>query len=100
MEALGLCIMACSARRTCCLCAITSSLLPNPLNPIHRPPADPLDSCSFEDLIVTIDALLVEGEEPSMAPPPPLISAGPCKEAADMAAAAAALNSVAPVTPN
>jgi len=79
-----------------CTCE-QSSPTSSPPNPIH-PPADPLTSRSFEDLIVTIDALLVEGEEPSMAPPPPLISAGPCKEAADMAAAAAALSSVPPVT--
>jgi hypothetical protein len=69
--------------------------------------ADLMESClnrdhtqrpSFEDLIVTIDALLVEGEEPTMAPPPLVISGGPCKNAADMAAAAAALGSAPPVT--
>lgn len=64
--------------------------------PAHSVASHPLRS--FEDLIVTIDALLVEGEEPTMAPPAPLVSGGPCKEAADMAAAAAALSNAPPVT--
>lgn len=67
---------------------------------LTKHPRTPPLARSFEELVVTIDALLVEGEEPTMAPPPPVVSGGPCKTAADMAAAAAALSSVpAVVTP-
>ena len=86
----------CVPSHTCCVQAPRLASLPIPAQP---PASHPLRS--FEDLIVTIDALLVEGEEPTMAPPPPLVSGGPCKQAADMAAAAAALSSAPPgTTPN
>ncbi|PSC73115.1 kinase [Micractinium conductrix] len=46
---------------------------------------------SFSQLVGSIDALLEAGEEATVAPPPPLAHAGPCKATADMAARQAAM---------
>jgi hypothetical protein len=55
------------------------------------PGLSPLLPCSFTDIVGTIDQLLASGEEATVAPPAPGGSLGPCKTAADLAAAASAI---------